>query len=34
MKVNNKGILEELERNGESLLKLVSREKLGRMEGR
>jgi hypothetical protein len=34
MKVNNKDILEELERNGKSLLKLVSREELGKIEGR
>jgi hypothetical protein len=35
MKVNNKDILEELERNGKALLKLVLREELGKkMEGR
>jgi hypothetical protein len=34
MKMNNKDILEELERNGKSLLKLVLREELEKMEGR
>jgi hypothetical protein len=34
MKVDNRDILEELGRNGKSLLKLLSREELGKMEGR